>query len=180
MINKINYISILGFTALYIVTVFVTAFLGYLHPLCWVGFPALAALLGAYSYYHVALRWPKFGAGTLLGLAFGLLLLVTGEGDVLTLIIMTAAGLLSDIVRQNIGRIVYAYPVLAIGVICWLLPLWTRTEWYHDGAAKELGIDYADGLMLLANWWGLLLTIAITAFMGYIGIRMATRCIKSN
>ena len=48
------------------------------------------------------------------------------------------------------------------------------------GAAKELGIDYADGLMLLANWWGLLLTIAITAFMGYIGIRMATRCIKSN
>ena len=70
--KKINYFSILGFTALYVITVFATAFLGYLHPFCWVGFPALAALLGAYSYYHVAQRWPKFGAGTLLGShAFG-------------------------------------------------------------------------------------------------------------
>ena len=91
--NKINYFSILGFTALYVVTVFATAFLGYLHPFCWVGFPALAALLGAYSYYHVALRWPKFGAGTLLGLVFGLFLLVTGEGDFLTLGIYCCYGI---------------------------------------------------------------------------------------
>ena len=90
--NKINYFSIVGFTALYVVTVFATAFLGYLHPFCWVGFPALAALLGAYAYYHVAMRWPKFGVGTLLGLVFGLFLLVTGEGDAVTLGIMTVAG----------------------------------------------------------------------------------------
>lgn len=178
--NKINYFSILGFTALYVVTVFATAFFGYLHPFCWVGFPALAALLGAYSYYHVAMRWPKFGAGTLLGLVFGLFLLVTGEGDVLTLGIMTVAGVVSDIVCKLTSRLGYAYPVLAIGVISWLLPLWTRTQWYHDGAAEELGNDYADGLMLLANWWGLLLITAVTAFMGYLGIRLVARCIKSK
>ena len=91
--KKINYLFILGFAALYVVTVFATSFLGYLHPFCWVGFPALAALLGAYSYYHVTLRWPRFNAGTLFCLAFGLLLLVTGEGDFLTLGIMTTAGL---------------------------------------------------------------------------------------
>ena len=173
--KKINYFCILGFTALYVVTVFATAFLGYLHPLCWVGFPALAALLGAYSYYHVAQRWQQFGAGTLLGLAFGLLLLVTGEGDVVTLCIMTAAGVVSDIVRKLTDRPAYSYPVLAIGVISWLLPLWTRAQWYHDGAAEELGIDYAEGLMLLANWWGLLLVIIVTALMGYIGIRLINK-----
>ena len=128
----------------------------------------------------MALRWPKFGAGTLLGLVFGLFLLVTGEGDVVTLGIMTAAGVVSDVVRKLTDRLAYAYPVLAIGVISWLLPLWTRTEWYHDAAAEELGIDYANGLMLLANWWGLLLLTAVTAFMGYLGIRLVAKCIKSK
>lgn len=173
--KKINYLSTVGFVALYVVTVFATAFLGYLHPLCWVGFPALAALLGAFSYYHVCLRWQQSGAATLLGFAFGLLLLVTGEGDVLTLGIMTAAGILSDVVLKLTHRPAYAYPVLAIGVISWLLPLWTRTQWYHDGAAEELGIDYADGLMLLANWWGILLLIVVTALMGYLGVRLINK-----
>lgn len=169
-----------AFTALYVVTVFATAFFGYFHPFCWVGFPALAALFGAYSYYHVTIRWPKFGAGTLLGLVFGLFLLITGEGDVVTLGIMTAAGVASDFIRKLTDRLTYAYPVLAIGVISWLLPLWTRTQWYHDGAAEELGNDYADGLMLLANWWGLLLITAITAIMGCLGIHLVVKCIKSK
>ncbi|SHL11320.1 MptD family putative ECF transporter S component [Xylanibacter ruminicola] len=176
--KKINYLSILGFIALYVVTVFATAFIGYLHPLCWVGFPSLAALLGAFSYYHVCLRWQQFGAGTLLGLVFGLVLLVTGEGDVITFVIMAAAGILSDIVLKLTSRPAYAYPVLAIGVISWLLPLWTRTQWYHDGAAEELGTDYAEGLMLLAYWWGLLLIVAATALMGYLGIRLVAKYIK--
>ena len=173
--KKINYSSIVGFVALYVVTVFATAFIGYLHPLCWVGFPVLAALLGAYSYYHVAQRWQQFGAGTLLGLVFGLLLLVSGEGDVSTLCVMTIAGVVSDIVRKITACPTYAYPVLAICVISWLLPLWTRTQWYHDGAAEELGIDYAEGLMLLAKWWGLLLVVATTALAGYLGIRLVEK-----
>ena len=78
--NKINYFSIVGFTALYVLTVFATAFLGFIHPVCWVELPVLAALLGGFSYLCVAARWQRFGAGTLLGLAFGLFLLATGEG----------------------------------------------------------------------------------------------------
>ena len=128
----------------------------------------------------MALRWPKFGTGTLLGVIFGLFLCVTGEGDFLALGIMTAAGVVSDIVRKLTDRLDYAYPILAIGVISWLLPLWTRTQWYYDGAAEELGNDYADGLMLLANWWGLLLITAVTTFMGYIGIRLVARYIISK
>ena len=169
--KKINYLCIAGFVALYVVTVFATAFIGYLHPLCWVGFPTLAALLGAYAYQKLATRWLPQGAGTVLGTALGLLLLASGEGDVTTLTIMAVAGVLADVVLKLTHQPAYAYPVLAIGVISWLLPLWTRTQWYHDGAAKELGTDYAEGLMLLANWWGLLLVVAATALMAYLGIR---------
>jgi len=63
--NKNNCFSILGYAVLYVVTVFATAFLGYLSPYAWVFFPVVAALLGALSYYSVAVRWQKFGVGTL-------------------------------------------------------------------------------------------------------------------
>ena len=176
--KKINYFSIAGFTALYVVTVFATAFLGFLHPLCWVGFPVVAALLGAFSYLCVASPWQRFGAGTLLGLALGLFLLATGEGGLPAFAIAIIAGLLSDVLRLFAGNTskkgtAIAFPVLSLGVIGWILPLWTRTQWYHDGAVEEMGTDYAEGLMPLAQWWVLLLLVIATMVVGYIGIRLA-------
>jgi len=41
-----------------------------------------------------------------------------------------------------------AYPILSIGVIAWILPLWTRTEWYYQGAAEELGV----GTHRISGW----------------------------
>ena len=71
-----------------------------------------------------------------------------------------------------------AYPVLPIGVIAWILPLWTRTEWYYQGAAEELGVDYARGLMTFANSWGLLIIVVTTAIAGYVGIQYTAKIIK--
>ena len=185
MTKSINYFSIVGFTALYVVTVFATAFLGFLYPLCWVGFPVVAALLGAFSYFCVASRWQRFGAGTLLGLAFGLFLMATGEGKPLAFAIAIMAGLLSDVIRLFAGNsskkgAALAYPILSLGVIGWILPLWTRTQWYHDGAVEEMGADYAKGLMPLAQWWVLLLLIITTMAVGYIGIRLAICWLKGT
>lgn len=42
--NKINCFKILGLAVLYAVSVFATAFLGYLSPYAWVFFPVVAAL----------------------------------------------------------------------------------------------------------------------------------------
>ena len=185
VMKKINYFSIVGFTALYVVTVFATAFLGFLHPLCWVGFPVVAALLGAFSYLCVASHWQRFGAGALLGLAFGLFLLATGEGGLPAFATAIIAGLLSDVLRLFVGNTskkgaTIAYPVLSLGVIGWILPLWTRTQWYHDGAVEEMGVDYAEGLMPLAQWWVFLLLVIATMVVGYIGIRLAISWLKST
>ncbi|MBE6263182.1 MAG: Trep_Strep domain-containing protein [Prevotella sp.] len=170
--KKVNVLSVLGFSVLYVVVVFATAFLGFLNPFCWVGFPVLAALTGAYFYYGAAKRITTFGVGSLFGFLFGLLLLVSGEGDVSTLVISTAVGVVSDIIRKQTSHLDYSYAFLVLAPFSWLLPLWTRTEWYHDGAAEELGIDYADNLVLLANWWGLLFVLVVTALMGYLALRL--------
>ena len=185
MMNKINYFSIVGFAALYVLTVFATAFLGFLHPVCWVELPVIAALFGGFSYLCVATRWQRFGAGTLLGAAFGLFLLATGEAGLQAFAIATVAGLLSDVVRQYAGStskrgVLLSYPILAVGVIGWILPLWTRTQWYHDGAVEEMGADYAEGLMTFANWWMLLVVILSTIIIGYIGIRLAITWLKDT
>ena len=183
--NKINYLKILGFAVLYVVTVFATAFLGYLSPYAWVFFPVIAALLGALSYYSAAVRWQKFGVGTLLAFMLAVFLLAVGECDLSEALLMLLAGVLSDVVRQLIGNKSLkgqsiAYPILSIGVIAWILPLWTRTEWYYQGAAEELGIDYAKGLMTFASPWGLIAVVLTTAIAGYVGIKFAGKVIKSG
>lgn len=208
--NKINYFRIAGLTfsracshsaklkqvwlcsrllaalaAIYMVTVFATAFLGYLSPYAWVFFPVIAALLGAYSYYSAAVRWQKFGVGTLLAFILAGFLLAVGECDLSEALLMLLAGVLSDVVRQLIGNKSLkgqslAYPILSIGVIAWILPLWTRTEWYYDGAAEELGIDYAKGLITFASPWGLIAVVLTTAIAGFVGIQFTAKVIKSG
>ena len=183
--SKISYLRILGFAALYVVTVFMTAFLGFLAPLAWVFFPLIAALVGALSYYCTAIRWQKFGVGTLLAVALAAFLLAVGECDLSKALLMLLAGVLSDVVRQFIGYTTLkgqslAYPVLSIGVIAWILPLWTHTEWYYQGATEEIGVDYANGLMMFASPWWLLAVILTTAVAGYLGIRFASKVIKSK
>jgi hypothetical protein len=208
--NKINHLSILGLTfsracshsarlkqvwlcsrllaalaALYVVTVFATAFLGYLSPYAWVFFPAVAALLGAFSYYSVALRWQKFGVGTLLSFLLAAFLLAVGECEPSKASLILLAGVVADVIRlffeQDVLKgISLTYPILSIGVIAWILPLWTRTEWYYQGAAEELGIDYAKGLMTFASPWGLLAVVLTTAIAGFVGIQFAAKVIKSG
>lgn len=178
-----NYWGMAGFTILYAVTVIATAFLGFLAPSAWVLFPIIAALLAAFSYYWIASRWQKFGVATLLSLVLALILLAMGEFEWQESLLMMATGIASDVVRQFVGNttqkgMTLAYPLLPVGIIAWTLPLWTRTQWYYDGAAEELGIDYAKGLMVYASPWCLLLIICTILISGWVGIQFASKIIK--
>ena len=181
--NKINYLRILGFTVLYVVTVFATAFLGYLSPYAWVFFPVVAALVGAFSYYLMAVKWQQFGVGSLLAIVLAAFLFAVDECDLPNALLIVLAGVVSDVVRQVVGYTTLngmsmAYPVQSIGVIAWILPLWTRTEWYYNGAAEELGVDYAKGLMTFSSIWGLLFVVLTTAIAGFVGIQFAAKIIR--
>ena len=184
--SNINYLGIIGCAFLYAITSFACAFLGFLSPWCWiVVFPVLAAVLGAPSYLWAASRWQRFGVATLFALVLSVVLLVMGEIDVTQSLLMVAVGIASDVVRQAIGNthkrsILLAYPVLPLGIIVWLMKLWTASEWYYQGAAEEIGADYADGLRTLSSIWALLLVIVLTLAVGNIGIRIAAAKMKSG
>ena len=184
--SNINYLGIIGCAFLYAITSFACAFLGFLSPWCWiVVFPVLAAVLGAPSYLWAASRWQRFGVGTLFAFVLAVVLLVMGEIDVTQNLLMVVVGLASDVVRQVIGTtykrsILLAYPVLPLGILVWLMKLWTDSEWYYQGAAEEIGADYAEGLKTLSSPWALLLVIALTLAVGFIGIRIAAAKMKSS
>ena len=184
--SNINYLGIIGCAFLYAITSFACAFLGFLSPWCWiVVFPVLAAVLGAPSYLWAASRWQRFGVATLFALVLSVVLLVMGEIDVTQSLLMVTVGIASDVVRQAIGNthkrsILLAYPVLPLGIIVWLMKLWTASEWYYQGAAEEIGADYADGLRTLSSIWALLLVIALTLAVGFVGIRISAAKMKSG
>jgi len=180
-----NYWGIIGFQLLYAVIVFITAFLGFLHPALWAGLPVLAAFTGAFAYYKTASNLDSFGAGTLCAFFFCIILMALGEMKMSNATIMMIAGIVSDVVRQFIGNktlkgVAYAYPVLALGVISWIIPLWTQTEWYHEGAIKEMGADYANGLMTFSSTFGLCAVIILTLIVAYLSIRLFAKTIKSE
>jgi hypothetical protein len=184
--NNINYSGIIGCAILYAVTSFASAFIGFFNPWCWiVVFPALAAILGVPSYLWAASKWQRFGVATLFALVLAAVLLPMGEIDYRQAVLMMAVGIASDVVRQIIGNhqkqgILLAYPVLPLGIIVWLMKLWTDSEWYYQGAAEEIGADYAEGLKTLSSIWALILVIALTLVVGFIGIRIATAKMKSS
>ena len=181
-----NYLGILGCAILYAVTFFACAFLGFLSPWCWiVVFPILAAILGVPSYLWAASKWQRFGVASLFALVLAIVLLVMGEIDVTQSLLKVAVGIASDVVRQVIGTaykrsILLAYPVLPLGILVWLMKLWTAPEWYYQGAVEEIGVDYAEGLRTLSSIWALLLVIALTLAVGFVGIRIAAAKMKSG
>jgi len=183
---KINYVGIIGCVILYVVTSFASAFIGFLSPWCWIVlFPMLAAVLGAPTYLWVASRWQWFGVATVFALVLAAVLLPMGEIDYLQAILMVAAGVISDVVRQVLGNnqktsVFIAYPILPLGILAWLMKLWTNSEWYYNGAAEEIGTDYAEGLKTLSSTSSLIMVIFLVLVAGYIAIRIAAAKMKSG
>ncbi|MBE6265789.1 MAG: Trep_Strep domain-containing protein [Prevotella ruminicola] len=184
--NKINYVGIIGCVILYAVTLFASAFIGFLSPWCWIVlFPMLAAVLGAPTYLWVASRWQRFGVATVFALVLAAVLLPMGEIDYLQAVLMVAAGVISDVVRHVLGNnqktsVFIAYPILPLGILAWLMKLWTNSEWYYNGAAEEIGTDYAEGLKTLSSTSSLIMVIFLVLVAGYIAIRIAAAKMKSG
>jgi hypothetical protein len=145
----------------------------------------LAAVLGAPTYLWVASRWQRFGVATVFALVLAAVLLPMGEIDYLQAVLMVAAGVISDVVRHVLGNnqktsVFIAYPILPLGILAWLMKLWTNSEWYYNGAAEEIGTDYAEGLKTLSSTSSLIMVIFLVLVAGYIAIRIAAAKMKSG
>lgn len=178
--------QILCMGLLYLVFVFVSCFIGFLHPACWAYFSVLAAILAVGPYFWLAARWQKFGVGTVLALLVCLFCLATGEaGGLLSKAIIMGGGVLADIVRLFMGNgsrkaLYCAYPFLAIGNIGWIIRLWSDKQFYYDGAVEEMGQAYAEGIKALQTSGHLVAVIVLTAAAAVLGVWLCTKADKKS
>ena len=61
-----------------------------------------------------------------------------------------------------------------------LLVLRTASEWYYQGAAEEIGTDYAEGLKTLSSLWALFLVIILVLVAGSLAISIVSKFNKCN
>ena len=185
--NKyLTWYAALGMGVCYLIAVFASCFIGFVSPLCWAFYSVLAAVLAVGPYFWLAARWQKFGVGTLCAVLVCLFCLLTGEASgVLSKAVILAGGVLADCIRLWLGsdtrKALYAaYPVLAIGNIGWIINLWTRPQWYIDGAVEEMGEAYADGIASLQNPWVLVLCVVVTAAVAIVSIWLCGKVEKKS
>ncbi len=186
MKDTIKFFSIFGMGLLYVVLVLLSCFPGFLHPVLWVYFPVLGALMGAFPFYWIASRWQKFGVGTLLGVMLCLFCIITGEAQgVFSRLMMIMCGVIADIVRLCVGNsskkgLYISYPFLAIGSSGWIIRLWTHPDWYYENAIEEMGTEYADTLATFSNPLCYLLLVFLTAASSCLGIWLASKALKKS
>ena len=185
--NKyLTWYAALGMGVCYLIAVFASCFIGFVSPLCWAFYSVLAAVLAVGPYFWLAARWQKFGVGTLCAVLVCLFCLLTGEASgVLSKAVILAGGVLADCIRLWLGsdtrKALYAaYPVLAIGNIGWIINLWTRPQWYIDGAVEEMGEAYADGIASLQNPWVLVLCVVVTAAVAIVSFWLCGKVEKKS
>lgn len=157
-------------------------FLGFKSPLLWVYFSVVAGLLAASPLMAFASKTTKPGAVAAFPILYLVIMAVLGEVSqgivaIFFVIICCAAELVRKLVRseKQMGlRLGYAVSAVAHGMF--LLPLWTKTEWYYEGAIEEMGSQaYADALMKYATPLGLIAQIVLTFAAGYIGAIIAEK-----
>lgn len=184
--KSLTWYAALGVGVCYLGAVFASCFIGFLSPACWAFFSVLAALLAVGPYYWISARWQKFGVGTYCASLVCLFCLATGEASgLLSKIMILAGGVLADCIRLALGNdtkkaLYAAYPLLAIGNIGWIINLWTRPDWYVEGAAEEMGQSYAGGIAALQHPGVLVICIVVTAVVAVAGIWLTGKVDKKS
>lgn len=184
--KSLTWYAALGMGVCYLVAVFASCFIGFISPVCWAFYSVLAAVLAVGPFFWLAARLQKFGVGSLCAFLVCLFCLATGEASgFLSKAIIFAGGILADCIRLWLGNdtkkaLYAAYPILAIGNIGWIINLWTRPQWYIDGAVDEMGQAYADGIAQLQNPGILCLCIVLTAAVAVLSIWLCGKVDKKS
>lgn len=185
--NMKKTLSIVGFSVLYFCIAFAGEFLGFLSPLLWVFSSGITALFTAipvtillhkYPFRGISLVFPA--VSLIMGLAMGEI----SKPEVVIAII--AVGTVAEVAHGILtpgsskgSRITCA--VISCVSACYLLPLWTRTDWYYQEAVKEMGnVEYAEGLMKYSNPAELAILIVLCLVIGYVGSVLTEKIFKNK
>ena len=124
-------ISVGLFSLIYFIGFMIAGMLGYI-PICVIGLPFIAGVLGGIPFMFLAVKQQKFGAVTILGLIAGLLSFLMGQ----TWMSIPAGlifGLIADFIMKSGGfkswsKNLIAYSVFTLWTIATMLPMWIMRE----------------------------------------------------
>lgn len=173
--------------AIYFLLMFFPMFMGFASATLWFFYPVVAALLAATPLMWWASKQQKLGAVAIFPLVWYLLMLLMGElAFPERMVAPVVIIVLAEIMRRVIGygeqkalRLSYAASSLVTAMQH--LIIFTRTDYYYEGAVEEMGsVEYAEKIVGYAKPGYLILLLVFTFGAGYLGALISEKIFKNK
>lgn len=173
------------FALLYILIVYASLCLGYLHPFFWAYAAAVSALFAAIPYLYLASKRSGFGVGTVLALLVALACMAAGEGTMLNYAVILVLGIVSDLVRTACGGdtlkgVRTAYPVFALVPFGRTMVLWTDRANELAADAEEMSAAYSETMAAVTPVWMLVVMLVVTVLLAAAAERVTEKIMKKT
>ena len=180
--------SILGavlYMLLYIVIIYLSLCLGYIHPFFWVYASVVSCLFASIPYLYLTSRWHKFGVGTLLSMLVAGACAIMGEGTMMNYGLIVLMGILTDIIRYVIGNdqlkgVRISYPPLALIPFGRTIVIWTNRTAEIASQAAEMGKAYGNTMMAITPVWMLIVMIIVTIALAFFAEHIVEKYMKKS
>ena len=178
-------LGVILYVLLYVVILYASLCLGYLHPFFWVYASLTSSIFAATPFLYLASKWKKFGIGTARSLLFAGICAIMGEGGALNYLVMVAMGVLVDYIRwrtgnEKLGGVRAAYPLFALLPFGRTMVVWTDRASTLAANEAEMGASYAEAMANVSSVWMLILMIIVTILVACIAERMTEKLMKKS
>lgn len=185
MLKGRDLITIGIFSAIYFVINFAFMLLGMI-PIMWILMPALIALFTGVPFMLMCAKVQKPGAVVLMGLITGLIYFITGQFTVVILITFVIGCGLAELARcytkynSFMGNTV-SFACFSIGMIGSPLPIWLFKESFLAQISSQgMSADYVASIEALSSTGVLILMIAATIILSFVGAFIAKKLFKKH
>lgn len=185
MLKGRDLITIGIFSAIYFVINFAFMLLGMI-PIMWILMPALIALFTGVPFMLMCAKVQKPGAVILMGLITGLIYFITGQFTVVILITFVIGCGLAELARcytkynSFVGNTV-SFACFSIGMIGSPLPIWLFKESFLEQISSQgMSTDYVASIEALSSTGVLILMIAATIILSFVGAFIAKKLFKKH
>lgn len=173
------------FFALYFVLTMIPMVLSGIHPMIWVLFPGLAAIIGSIPYLLLCARVQKPFAVLIMGAVMCALCSMAGY-VILALILFLGSAALAEIIRWRTGYASWwgnaaSFVVFSFGWTASPLPIWL----YHDAFMENISHqgmspDYVSACAMVADPVFMSLCLGFTVVGAFIGVVITRKLFKKH
>jgi energy-coupling factor transport system substrate-specific component len=167
------------FAAIYFCVFMIGQLLSALHPVLWILFPFVIALLAGIPYYLLCAKVQKPGAVFIMGMVTGLIAVLSGQDSVIEGITFLIGCSMAEIIRHATkyssfkGNMI-AYIFFSINAVGSPLPIWLmREKFFAKISTLGMPADYINTLDALASPYMLIVLFAAVIIGAVLGSLIA-------